>query len=544
MINQYIEGRSKVFACFLDISKAFDIIWWNGLFYKLHELGITNRLWYILYDWFQNSEVSVLVNGVTSSPFKISRSIKQGGILSMLMFAIYFNDIHDYVRGSNDIGVHLNEIYMGSPAFADDIVLLSNTKRDMDIMLNRVQQYSELWRFKFSAKKCKCVVFGETEVEHTKGMTNRTFELGKFRVEESDSTVHVGIDLRYDLSNTIRVHTACVKARKIYYGLTTIGMKPHGLSPIISKQIFNKVCLSSMLYGVETWSFLKSADLKSMDKFQNNALRYAQGSPNRTHGCIIRGLVNQLSICSIIDRKKLLFARQLIQLNNNSIAKCVFINRLYDWLFQRYRKGFVPDLFKILVKYNLEDYVLRYATGGIFPSKNSWKTIVNEAVCQSDFEQSRNELAMKGDVSRYLRIHTSGIYSLYHIAKKCPDNYVLIMDLAKLITVPDKIYNVTHCKICNRQINDIVMHIIMECCPFNTHRNAMWDDIHGVISINQAVELFTKTEEETLDIFLGKKWMALRKQRKRIIFYSIIATYAKDFIKGIRETIPWLQQDA
>ena len=82
-INYHIERNGKVFACLLDIKQAFNKIWWNGLFYKMFKLGITDKLWLLFNNWFKGSTCSVLYNGTLSDPFNISCSIKQGGVLSM-----------------------------------------------------------------------------------------------------------------------------------------------------------------------------------------------------------------------------------------------------------------------------------------------------------------------------------------------------------------------------------------------------------------------------------------------------------------------------
>ena len=44
-INHMIERGSKVFACFLDVRKAFDTVWIYGLFFKFYEFGSRGRMW-------------------------------------------------------------------------------------------------------------------------------------------------------------------------------------------------------------------------------------------------------------------------------------------------------------------------------------------------------------------------------------------------------------------------------------------------------------------------------------------------------------------
>ena len=63
-INHMLERGSKVFSCFLDVCKAFDTVWIDGLLYKLFlELVIKGRMWLAIRDLYTNVKAQVLYEG-------------------------------------------------------------------------------------------------------------------------------------------------------------------------------------------------------------------------------------------------------------------------------------------------------------------------------------------------------------------------------------------------------------------------------------------------------------------------------------------------
>ena len=78
---------------FLDISKAFDRVWHEGLIYKLSCYGIEGKALKILQSFLNNRYQRVVLNGQSSNWEKISAGVPQGSILGPLLFLIYINDI-------------------------------------------------------------------------------------------------------------------------------------------------------------------------------------------------------------------------------------------------------------------------------------------------------------------------------------------------------------------------------------------------------------------------------------------------------------------
>ena len=93
-INHMLERGSKIFSCFLDVRKAFDTVWIDGLLYKLFtELGIKGRMWVAIKDLYTDVIAQVLYSGSLSRSFDVSQSTGQGRILAPFMYKVYINSL-------------------------------------------------------------------------------------------------------------------------------------------------------------------------------------------------------------------------------------------------------------------------------------------------------------------------------------------------------------------------------------------------------------------------------------------------------------------
>ena len=128
------------------------MIWWEGLLYKLASIGITDKLWFLCKQWLDGSTCSILLGGDTSDQFSISRSIKQGGLLSMFFFTVAYHDIHQYILDTSD-GLTYYGKDIGSLTLADDTLLLSYTVNGLQRMIDQAAQYGLKWRLVFSSQK-------------------------------------------------------------------------------------------------------------------------------------------------------------------------------------------------------------------------------------------------------------------------------------------------------------------------------------------------------------------------------------------------------
>ena len=109
-IYQSFDAGYEVRGVFLDISKAFDKVWHEGLIFKLKQNGISGKLLNLIKDFLKNRKQRVVLNGQFSSWADIDAGVCQGSILGPLLFLIYINDLTNVLSSSAKL-------------FADDISL-------------------------------------------------------------------------------------------------------------------------------------------------------------------------------------------------------------------------------------------------------------------------------------------------------------------------------------------------------------------------------------------------------------------------------------
>ena len=133
---------------FLDISKAFDKVWYEGLIVKLKQNGISGNLQKLFENYLHNRKQRVVLNASFSDYSIIESGLPQGSVLGPLLFLIYINDL-------------VNNIKSNITFFADDTMLFSIVKYpvlsadDLNHDLDIIFQWAHQWKMEFNPDPTK-----------------------------------------------------------------------------------------------------------------------------------------------------------------------------------------------------------------------------------------------------------------------------------------------------------------------------------------------------------------------------------------------------
>ena len=92
LTQDIIDGFNKkesTAALFIDIEKAYDSIWHEGLLYKLKELGIRGRVWEWIKSFLNDRKAVINLAGKRAQEFCIKIGLPQGSVLSPLLFLLF-----------------------------------------------------------------------------------------------------------------------------------------------------------------------------------------------------------------------------------------------------------------------------------------------------------------------------------------------------------------------------------------------------------------------------------------------------------------------
>lgn len=300
VISHYMSQDSSVFCTFLDASKAFDKVHYCKLFSLLLSRHIPAPVLRLLLNIYTGQYVRVLWNGIYSCNFSVRNGVKQGGIISPILFSVYFDDVLCRLQRA-DVGCHIGKLFAGALAYADDLVLLAPTASAMRRMLAICVDYAAEYQVSFNADKTKCLMFAPKRRYARYAVPAAVFQLGDKVIGNSATWPHLGHIMTSDLSD----HSDIVRRRGNFIGqVNNLLCQFSALHPSMINRLFNSFCCSH--YGCELWD-LQSASIDDFCVAWRTALRRVWRLPRNSHSRFVPLIADCLPLFDCFCRRTVKF---------------------------------------------------------------------------------------------------------------------------------------------------------------------------------------------------------------------------------------------
>ena len=290
---------------------------------------------------YMNSSAVVSWNGTRSDSFTLSNGVKQGGIISAPLFAMYIDPLlhklQKYGKGCN-----IGNLCANSFAYADDIVLLSPSCTALKGLVNICEIFARDTKMKFNPEKCTLLIFSKNPNFY---VNNIKIILDGCEIKNVLNEKHLGHNFDASFVNSFNLINFQYVTNDLKVRTNAIINNFRPISWQAKVKLFNSQC--SSLYGSQLWR-LDDKNVANLCTTWKVCCRKILGLQQRTRSWLIPHLMDSMEINDIIMFRMLNFI--ISGLNHNSDI----ITRFFKNMLLSNSSYMLTNLNKILNSFNLK----------------------------------------------------------------------------------------------------------------------------------------------------------------------------------------------
>ena len=323
VVTYYHRKGGHVFSSLLDASKAFDRVRYDKLFILLIGRGLSICIIRLLLDMYMRQRVRTSWGSFVSDVFSVSNGVRQGGVLSPILFALYIDVLLLRLERSG-YGCYVGCEFFGVLGSADDITLLAPTLYSLQKMLFICEDFGREFDVIWNASKSYCIFFSGKRF-----YVNNPADvyINGAKLSWVKQVKHLGNLVSWNLSEEAEI---CSKYCDFIGRMNSLISMYKNVDRITVTQLFKAQCYH--LYGCQAWAL----DSKYIDKFDvvwRKGIRKLWYLPNTARSGILPFLVG---ISSVKDQAKKRFCKMHSSIVNGSNEKLVLLSN-----FSMYNDGII-----------------------------------------------------------------------------------------------------------------------------------------------------------------------------------------------------------
>ena len=367
------NNKLPTFCCFIDLRKAYDRVFRDGLWVKLWSVGVQGKMWRALKNLYAVVQSAVLVNGKLTDWFDVQVGLRQGCVLSPILFDIFVNSLAEELKAKR-YGVKFGMSALSILLFADDIVLCASSAEELQSMIKHVQEYCGKWRCDVNVKKTEVVVFGGTKRDQS-----HEFIMNGAALKQVPGYKYLGLDFYMGLRWSKTMKRLRDKARAKVSSALGMANTTGLLNVEYGVQIWKSLIRPVLEYGAELWGDCKWEDA---ERLQRLAAKRILRCPCLTTNEVALGELGWWSLKTRRDMLRLRFWAVLVNMSIGRIVKRVYNESRRDFESKFKRVIDMADP-KLLTKYTIR------------PSGKQKEKMTNEE--KKEIEVRKNQLQIMQD---------------------------------------------------------------------------------------------------------------------------------------------------
>lgn len=326
LLRQLLQRRSEfqqqTAVAYLDYSAAFDSVDRNALWRILLASGLPAFYVDRIRQMYDDAVAKVRVYGEIGAAFQVSSGVKQGDVLSPLLFLKAVDWVISHAFSAAEDGVIVGEGFVVSSAeYADDIAVIGENLEKLQQHIDRIDERSRCVGLRLNSKKCQftatsllqgdLLVNGEPIVK-----TNKFQYLGSMIEENADPEVEVNVRLG--------------RATGVFRSLSKCLWKRRQIPLAIKLRIFDSMVLSVLFYGIELLP-LSAACTQRIASFENRCLRAMLGvswADHVTNLDILNRCGRSISMEVRLQKMRLQWLGHLARMEPNRLSRRSFFSKI------------------------------------------------------------------------------------------------------------------------------------------------------------------------------------------------------------------------
>ena len=252
-MESFNRGKHVVDA-FLDVDKAFDNVWHNGLRDKIFQLNLPTKMTRWLSDFLVGCVIQANVNDFLSNQVNPKAGVLQGSVTSPLLFMIYVNNLPTQYDEQNSLSQFADD----TAQWAFSLNVCFAAERLQQDLLNLAMGCAK-WRIKLNPEKNTVIIFSMSKLS---GKTKPNLELYGAILKVYPQVKFLGITFESQLTFQKQFEDILDCCSTRYHRLKLLANKKWGPSPSTMIQVINNVsdlCLSMALIRQSSpWTILSA----------------------------------------------------------------------------------------------------------------------------------------------------------------------------------------------------------------------------------------------------------------------------------------------